>query len=197
MYELPTEIIIEGRKYEIRNRGDYRIILGAFSALEDEELDEAERIISALIIFYKDFDDIEDVLLSKDIKELVSKMYWFFRGGKDESEDVSNTNGQKLIDWEGDSDIIISAINNVARREIREPEYTHWWTFLAYYMAVGESLLATVVGIRSKIVRGKSLEKWEREFRQRNPQYFHWKHKSIEEIDAENWLASVWNKDKE
>lgn len=195
MYELPTEIIIEGIPYRIRNQGDFRMILDAFSVLEDEELDQQERIISALMIFYDDLNEIEDVFNDKHLEERVKQMYWFFRGGKE--EDSSNTNGQKLIDWEGDSAIIISAINNVAGREVRAPEYTHWWTFLAYYMAIGESTLATVVGIRNKIVKGKSLEKWEKEYRQHNPQYFHWNHKSIDEIEAEQWLASVWNKSKE
>lgn len=195
MYELPTEIMIEGIPYPIRNRGDYRMVLDAFSVLEDEELEQKERIISALMIFYDDLNDFETAISDPHIESRIKQMYWFFRGGKE--EDISNTKNQKLIDWDGDSAIIVSAINNVAGREVRSQEYTHWWTFLAYYMAIGESTLSTVVGIRNKIVSGKTLEKWEREYRQHNPQYFHWRHKSIDEIDAENWLASVWNKDKE
>jgi len=194
MYELPTEIMIEERPYHIRNNGDYRMVLDVFSVLEDEELNQEERLISALIIFYEDYNEIEDVYADIDnIAELLKQMFWFLRGGKD--EDDSNTKNQKLIDWNGDSDIIISAINNVAGREVRAEQYTHWWTFLAYYMAIGDSILSTVVGIRNKMISSKPLDKWEREYRNRNPQYFNWQYKTTDEIDAEKWLKSVWNKE--
>jgi hypothetical protein len=39
-------------------------------------------------------------------------------------------------------------------------------------MAIGDGALATVVGIRDKIARGKKLEKYEQDFKRDNPQYF-------------------------
>jgi hypothetical protein len=129
MYELLTEIEINGNQYSIRDDGDYRTILGCFSVLEDAELNQTERILSSLIIFYEDFDDISDIYACPDVEELVKKMYWFFRGGKE--EDSNPRNNRKLVDWEGDSDIIVSAINKVAGTEIRALNYMHWWTFLA------------------------------------------------------------------
>jgi hypothetical protein len=191
MYELPTEIEIAGRPYQIRNRGDYRTILGVFSVLEDPELTQNERIISALIIFYEDLNDIEDVFALPDLESATKQMYEFFNGGKGEKGKAA----RKLIDWEEDSAIISSAVNKVAGIEIRSAEYIHWWTFLSYYMSVGECVLSTVVNIRDKMMSGKKLEKWEREYRNENPQYFNWNHKTIDEIDAEEWLKSVWNKE--
>lgn len=191
MYELPTEIIIEGHPYKIRNRGDYRIVLGAFSVLEDTELDKKERIVSALIIFYEDLNDIEDVLALPNLESAVTQMYQFFNGNKPESVKAAN----KLIDWEDDSAMICAAINNVAKTEIRALDYLHWWTFLSYYMSIGESIMSTVVSIRDKMVRGKKMEKWENEYRRENPQYFKWKRKTADEIDAEEWVKSVWNKE--
>jgi len=191
MYELPTEIEIAGRPYQIRNRGDYRTILGVFSVLEDPELTQNERIISALIIFYEDLNDIEDVFALPDLESATKQMYEFFNGGKGEKGKAT----RKLIDWEEDSAIISSAVNKVAGIEIRSAEYIHWWTFLSYYMSVGECVLSTVVSIRDKMMSGKKLEKWEREYRNDNPQYFNWNHKTIDEIDAEEWLKSVWNKE--
>lgn len=191
MYELPTEIMIEGCPYKIRNRGDYRIILGAFSVLEDTELDRKERIISALIIFYEDLNDVDDVFALPDLESAVKQMYEFFNGDKPEAAKVV----KKLIDWEDDSAMICSAINNVAKTEIRSLEYLHWWTFLSYYMSIGESIMSTVVSIRDKIVSGKKLEKWENDYRRENPQYFMWKKKTAEELDDEEWVKSVWNKE--
>lgn len=193
MYELLTEIEINGNQYSIRDNGDYRTILGCFSVLEDVELNQTERILSSLIIFYEDFDDISDIYACPDVEELVKKMYWFFRGGKE--EDSNPRNNRKLVDWEGDSDIIVSAINKVAGTEIRALNYMHWWTFLACYMSIGESVLSTVVSIRDKVAKGKKLEKWERDYKANNPQYFKWKSKTVDEIEAEEWLKEVWNKE--
>lgn len=193
MYELPTEIVIGGVQYGIRNRGDYRVILDIFSVLEDPELEPNERTISALIIFYEDLNDVEDVYRLTNLEEAVSKMYDFFSG--EDSKKSSMKTHRKLIDWEGDESIIVSAINHVANTEIRALPYLHWWTFLSYYMAVGESTLSTVVSIRDKTAKGKKLEKWERQYKMDNPQYFIWNSKTADEMDAENWLKSVWNKE--
>lgn len=193
MYELPTEIEIAGHPYPIRNRGDYRMVLDAFSVLEDTELEQEERLISALIIFYDGMEEIEDVLAMPNLEQAIKEMFDFFNGGRNYEEQSKQS--RKLIDWEGDSALICSAINHVSGKEIRSEPYIHWWTFLSYYMSVGECVLSTVVSIRDKTMRGKKLEKWESEYRRENPQYFNWKHKTIGELDAEEWLKSVWNKE--
>lgn len=191
MYELPTEIMIGGRQYGIRNRGDYRVVLGAFSVLDDAELEQNERIISALMIFYEDLNEIEDVLNLPDIETAIKEMFKFFNCNAPETTHKA----RKLIDWEQDSNLISSAINKVANIEIRSEPYIHWWTFMSYYMGIGECVLATVVSIRDKTLSGKKLEKWERDYMQDNPHYFKWNHKTADEIEAEEWLKSVWNKE--
>lgn len=183
--------MIEGCPYKIRNRGDYRVILDIFSVLEDPELEQKERIISALIIFYEDLNEVEDVYHLPNIESAVKSMYEFFDAGRGESAKKS----RKLIDWEGDSELICSAVNKVAGTEIRLEPYIHWWTFMSYYMSVGECILSTVVSIRDKTANGKKLEKWEQDYKLENPHYFNWKYKTVDEIDAENWLKSVWNKE--
>ena len=194
MYELPTEIIVKDIPYQIRNRGDYRMILDVFSGLEDDELEQNERVISALMIFYENFNELEDVLAcGDDLEELVKQMYDFFNGDKVKANEVKKA--RKLLDWEGDSALISAAINHVSGKEIRSEPYIHWWTFLSYYMSVGESVLSTVISIRDKTANGKKLEKWEQDYKRDNPQYFRWKYKTVDEIDAENWLKSVWNKE--
>jgi hypothetical protein len=118
-------------------------------------------------------------------------MYDFFNGNKPSS----GKKARKYIDWQDDEEMICAAVNKVAGQEIRLADYIHWWTFLSYYMSVGESVLSTVVGIRDKMMSGKKMEKWETEYKRENPQYFKWNHKTAEEVDAEEWLKSVWNKE--
>ena len=193
MFDIPISINIKEQSFSIREKGDFRMVLDCFCALNDIELDRRERIIASLMIFYKDFNTVEDVLSCDAdlLKQLVKEMYRFFNCGN--SEGVGNKVNHNLIDWERDQQLICSAVNNVAKKEIRLEEYIHWWTFMGYYLAIGDSPMSTIVAIRHKIVEGKKLEKHEQEFRKDNPQYFEWKSKSIEEQEAEKDILAMWN----
>lgn len=191
MYEIPTSILSsDGKEYKIRNRGDYRTILDCFQALDDAELESTERLMASLLIFYEDLNSVDDILKIPNLEELVTKMYDFFNCGEQSSGHESK---YKLIDWKGDSQLICSAVNKVAGYEIRSVEYLHWWTFMGYYVAIGESPIATIVGIREKIMKGKKLESYEREYRRNNPQFFNWKSKTVADIEAEEYVHELWN----
>lgn len=192
MYEIPTTITVGSTEYRIRNKGDYRMVLDCFSALQDASLNSNERLFCSLIIFYEDINCIADINKFEDLEEAATKMFDFFNCGR--SQSVGKKMNHKLIDWEQDSQIICSAINKVANKEVRAEPYIHWWTFMGYYSAVGESLLSTIVSIRDKIVRGKKLEKHERIFRQENPEYFIWNTNNIDE-EAEELFNELWNKE--
>ena len=191
MFDIPTSLTIGEEQLNIRNKGDYRMVLDCFDALNDVELDQKERVYCALIIFYEQFNDLEDLMHFPQLNEAVTKMYWFFNCGDDKG--VGANKHRKLIDWKGDQHLIASAINKVANTEVRAIPYLHWWTFMGYYLEIGESPLATIVGIRSKIMEGKKLEKYESKFRNDNPQYFIWDNKSIEDKEAEEEIMSLWN----
>ena len=60
-------------------------------------------------------------------------------------------------------------------------------------MSIGESTLSTVVGIRLKIVKGKPLAKYEKEFRRNNPEYFNWDSTSMAKKEDDELLKSLWN----
>ena len=192
MYEIPTTITVGSTEYQIRNKGDYRMVLDCFSALQDASLNSNERLFCSLIIFYEGINCIADINKFEDLEEAATKMFDFFNCGR--SQSIGKKMNHKLIDWEQDSQIICSAINKVANKEVRAEPYIHWWTFMGYYSAVGESLLSTIVSIRDKIVRGKKLEKHERIFRQENPEYFIWNTNNIDE-EAEELFNELWNKE--
>lgn len=191
MYELPTSVTVDDTEYKIRKAGDFRVVLDCFSALNDIEMGENYRILASLIIFYEDFDEETVVDIEEDtLIQLVKEMYLFFNCGQ---QDDSKTPNHKLIDWDKDSQIIMSAVNKVAGKEIRLEEYVHWWTFVGYYMAIGESVLSTVVSIRNKILRGEKLEKWEQKYRMENPNLFNWNSKSIEEQELDALMYELWD----
>ena len=193
MYELPTTVTIADTTYTIREKGDYRMVLGCFQVLNDVGLSQNERIIACLIIFYEDFNDLKDVLLlDKDrLQSLMDNAFLFFNCGQEHSSGEMN---YKTIDWDKDSQLISSAVNKVSGKEIRAETYIHWWTFMGYFNAVGESALSTVVGIRSKIAKGKKLEKYENEFRRDNPQYFNWDMRTLKQKEDDELLNQLWNR---
>lgn len=191
MFELPTTITIGNKEYPVRNKGDYRMVLDCFKVLNDEELDTSSRVLTCLVIFYEDMRELEDINnFGEDLKVAIEEMFRFFRCG--EEDDVGATTNNKLVDWEEDTQLIASAINSVVKLEVRGLEYLHWWTFMGYYLAIGESAFSTVVSIRNKIHKGKKLEKYEQEFRKNNPKYFRQK-KTKEEKAFEENLRNLWD----
>lgn len=196
MYDLPTSIEINNHHFAITNKGDYRMVIDCFMALEDPELEEEDRIYAAMMIFYEDLTELEDIekVFGENFETALHKMLNFFNCNQ---SNIGYQSKSKLIDWEQDEQLIISAVNNVAGKELRFEPYVHWFTFVGYYMAVGESALSTVVGIRDKIARGKKLEKYENEYRRDNPQYFVWKNKTAEEQRMEDYIRALWDRNSE
>ena len=192
MYRLPTKVTVDDLEFNIRERGDFRMVLDCFKALQDEELSEDYRVLASLLIFYNELNDFNDLRkFEPQLNGLVKEMYKFINGGETESPGAERD--VALVDWEQDSQLVCAAINNVANQEIRSVEYLHWWTFLGYYMSIGQSVLSTVVGIRDKIAHHKKLEQWEKDFKKNNPKYFVWR-QTAQEQDLNNLVREIWNK---
>ena len=64
MFEIPSTVEIDGEQLNIRNKGDFRMVLDCFAALNDIDLDEKERVYCALIIFYERFNKMNRFLFS-------------------------------------------------------------------------------------------------------------------------------------
>ncbi len=154
LWSLPQSLQVGGREYGIC--ADFRDILEIFSYFQKEELPEFVRWEIALGLFYK------EEIPQKHKPEAMEKLSLFLSGGRQEKP------GPKLLDWQADAGVIVADVNKVAGCEIRALPFVHWWTFLAWFNALGEGQLSAIVSIRSKLSRGKKLEDHEREFYQSN-----------------------------
>ena len=152
-YRLPRSLDVGGKCYIIRT--DFRAVLDILAASMDDELDHYTKILVLLRIMYPEWDKIPP----EDITEAVRKATEFIDFGNRKTQ-----RKRPLVDWQQDAVHIISAVNKVAGQDIRECENVHWWTFLAWYGEIGESMFSNIVYIRKKIQDGKKLEKHEREF---------------------------------
>lgn len=173
-WEFPTSLNIGGVDYEIRT--DYRAVLDLLTALNDEELTDADPQIEAymksrviLEIMFPQCDDIPEEYM----QEALDKVIEFIDMGITE-----DSKKPKTMDWEQDAPILIPAINKVLNTEIRAQKYIHWWTFLGAYMEIGESLFSNILHIRQKKAKGKKLEKWEQEFYKENKSLIDFKQKN-------------------
>lgn len=164
-YGLPKSVNIGGEDFSIRY--DYRVILDIFEAINDPDLNDEDRALAVLQMFYPDFDRIEDH--DAAIRECLK----FINGGKEEE---TGKKQPQLVCWEQDFPHIVAPVNRVLGEEIRAVEYDiemntgglHWWTFLSAYYEIGDCLFAQIVRIREKKAKGKKLDKSEQEFYKKN-----------------------------
>lgn len=157
-YDLPQFAMINGRKYEFNS--DYKSILEVMKPLNDPDLLDEEKIECACYLFYDDWDNVA----VEDLRELIETMFLFIGGNKLEE---SKKQEKPLMDWEKDLSLIISPINKMVGHDIRLDSF-HWWTFLSYFMEIGECTFNTYVGIRNKKNKGKKLETHEQEIYKNN-----------------------------
>ena len=156
-WDYPLAAEIGGQSFSFRNRGDYRVVLDAISALTDDDLPAEYRVLCALRIVYGDLSNC------KDTGAAIDAMMRLIRGG---DEETTRSNERPLMNWEQDFRWIAPAVSRVLGYEVRDPErYTHWWTFIGAYLEIGNDCAwSNIVRIRAKLQRGKKLEKWEQEF---------------------------------
>lgn len=175
IYDLPTALAVGGVKHEIRS--DYRAVLDILAALSDCELSDAEKLNILLTIFYIERpDDVEDAL---------KQCYAFINRFQRENDSPQ----PKLMDWEQDFGIVADAITLKAGHDIRAEGYLHWWTFVGYYMNIGDCFFAQVVAIRKKRSKGKKLDECDREFYRNNRAVIDFAERTTPEEDA---LIAAW-----
>ena len=192
-WNLPISVEIDGTEYAIRNKCDYRVVLDVIKALNDEDLDMQYRIQCALFIFYgnDELDTIEKVLKAFRTKEntqiAIDEMTKIISLGEEKEKDDK----PPIMDWEHDFSHIAPPINRVLGYSVRdENNYTHFWDFIGAYQEIGECSWANIVSVRSKRMKGKPLDKWEREFYNENRKLIDLPHKLTDE--EQEWLDSDW-----
>lgn len=158
-FDLPTTLEVDGEEKAIYC--DFRDVLVIMDAYMQPDLSPQEK---AYILLNNLF--VDDFRTFRDVEGAVKVAGWFLDGGKEYSQPAAE--GQKLLDWSQDFPLIIAAVNKTAGREVREAPFLHWWTFLGFFAERGECQLSTIMGIREKMAKGESLDKWERQVLREN-----------------------------
>ena len=178
MTDLPYSLNIGGVEKAINC--DFRDIILICNAFNDPNLKTSEKTRIMLNNLY-----VDDWMEFSNIEEAIKKAVWFIDWGKEYSE---KENSPKVMDWEQDYNLIISAVNNKAAVvDVRDLPFMHWWTFLGYFSDRGECQFSSITEIREKINKGKKLEKWEREILRDNRDQIILKNKAAAEFENELW----------
>jgi hypothetical protein len=186
IYDLPKSVEVCGATYDIRS--DYRAVLDICTALNDPELNDQDKAIIILDIFYPSFSG-ESPMPQDHYEEAILKCFWFIGCGESENKDKK---APKLMDWEQDFKYIVAPINRVVGHEVRAVDYMHWWSFMsAYYEIGGDCLFSQIISVRDKLSKGKKLDKADKEWYQKNKEMVDLKNKyTVEETDAfKQWLV--------
>lgn len=158
IYDLPTAVNIHEVSCKIRNECDYRVILDCIDALNDVDLTQDDQIKCALFIFYK------NVLEIPDYEIAVQEMFKIISG---EELGMHSNSNIRLMDWQFDFQRIAAPVNRILGYDCRvSQQYTHWYTFLSAYSEIGDCQFSTIIQIRSKMAKGKPLDKVERQYLQ-------------------------------
>ena len=79
-WTLPTKVNINGKDFAIRERCNYSVVLDVISVLNDDELDDRQKMFCALFIFYEKSNEI------KDTKTAITEMFKIINVGEIEEE---------------------------------------------------------------------------------------------------------------
>ncbi len=187
VYDLPTSAVIGDCEYQINS--DWRAAIDIIEVMQDQEIEDEERTLVVLSVFYQEFENMPVKLF----QEAINYVYWFIGGGGTDDDKAPKAEKLKLMDWHQDLPIIIAPVNRVLGFEVRACEYLHWWSFLsAYYEMGGDCLFAQVVSIRKKLAQGKKLDKTDQAFYRENRDIIDLKQQDLSADEEE--LLNQWIK---
>ena len=183
-WSLPLEVDIDGKSYKIRNKCDYRVVLDVIAVLNDNELNQQEKVQCALFIFYENVAELPDAQIAvKEMLKIISV--------GEEDDDPQEQQKPRLMDWSHDFTQLAPPISRVLGYSVRdENHYTHWYDFVGAYMEIGECTFSTIVAIRSKKQKGKPLDNGEREFYKAHKKWVDLPHNFT--VEEQEWLDSEW-----
>ena len=155
-WSLPTALPVGGEHIPIR--ADFRAVVQVLQCMDDESLPLFARWRKALRLFY--CDPIDKEHRQEAMEQLAGFISCYQRAQP----------GPKLMDWTQDAQLIVSQVNQLAGREVRQEAFLHWWTFLGWFHSLGPGPFCQVVAIREKLRTGKKLDEEERKLLHTNPQ---------------------------
>lgn len=133
----------------LRIRTDFRESIKFELLMQDRRINEKDKIMQALNLYYYDLKEI------KDIKQAINDLLWFYRCGKEieKQEDSSEETEQRtkqIYSYEFDDEYIYSAFMEQYKIDLNSIKYLHWWKFKALFKSLNENTqFVKIMGYRA------------------------------------------------
>lgn len=149
---LPETVRIDGLNYPINT--DFRASILFEELMNDYELDNKEKIIAALKLYYP--------ILPNNLSEALEQALWFYSCGKydgntskEQDEEESKTLKRPVYSFEHDAPLIYAAFYSQYLIDLQK-EKLHWWQFRALFDGLKDDhRFVQIVGYRSMEITSK------------------------------------------
>lgn len=137
---LPYYVEIKGKRYKIDV--DYRIMLKFEMIMQDTSIEDSEKILKSLRLFYPAFFEILNG--GKEvIDEAIERMLWFYKCGREQENHKQKKKGSKgssrpIYSYELDDQYIFSAFWHDYRIDLTKDKI-HWWKFKAFELGLSDT----------------------------------------------------------
>ena len=180
---LPSSVKIDGTEYEINS--DFRTSVLFSLLMEDDNLNEEEKVLQALNLYYP--------VVPDNSEKAIEKIKWFYSCGKLDNP-IGNKKARaiskKVFDFEVDANYIYSAFMSQYRIDLQDIEELHWWKFKALLEGLKEdNKLSKIIEYRS-VDLSKIKDKEQRKFYKDMQKQYSLKKENEEDLK----LLEEWNK---
>ena len=180
---LPSSVKIDGTEYEINS--DFRTSVLFSLLMEDDNLNEEEKVLQALNLYYP--------VVPDNLEEAIEQIKWFYSCGKLDNP-IGNkkvrASSKKVFDFEVDANYIYSAFMSQYNIDLQDIEELHWWKFKALLEGLKEdNKLSKIIEYRS-VDLSKIKDKEQRKFYKDMQKQYSLNKESKEDLK----LLEEWNK---
>jgi len=131
-----------------RIRTDFRESIKFELLMQDNKIDERNKVMQALDLYYYNTKKITD------IPKAIDEMLWFFACGKkknvDDKTKKNNKETEQIYSYEFDAEYIYSAFLQQYKIDLNSIQYMHWWKFKALMENLNEDTqFVKIMGYRA------------------------------------------------
>ena len=132
-----------------RIRTDFRESIKFELLMQDNNIDEKDKVEQALRLYYYDLSKITN------IKKAIDEVVWFYACGKNKkvdnkTENNNNKETKQIYSYEFDAEYIYSAFLQQYKIDLNSIRYMHWWKFKALMENLNEDTqFVKIMGYRA------------------------------------------------
>lgn len=122
-------------------RTDFRESIKFELLMQDEKINETDKVKLALNLYFYDI----DIKNTEQLKKTINDMLWFYKCGKEEQEEKTSQKAsggytKRIYSYVFDAEYIFSAFMEQYKIDLNK-EHLHWWKFKSLFNSLNEEVL--------------------------------------------------------